>query len=294
MHGIGILAHIAGLWVLSGLDGTGKYLVMAGVPILIVAFVRYAVHTALISTLVLPRRGRTLFHTRSLKRQLLRGGLMLLTSLMFFSVLKRVPLAEATALNFMAPVFVMGMAPWLLSEPHRLHRWLGVLLAFCGMLIVVRPGGQVDSAGMLLGMGCALTFALFQIATRYVAHDDPMTTNFYGGLCGTVGTAIALPWADALPPLQPFQWAMLISTGVIGCLGHWLQAAAFSKAPATLLAPYSYMQIISAATLGWLMFGQFPDATTGLGIALICVAGLGVVLVERWRLNVARASAAAP
>jgi drug/metabolite transporter (DMT)-like permease len=280
MNQRGILLHIAGLWMLSSLDASGKVLVMAGVPVLMVAWVRYAVHTGLMTAVLLPTRGSALFSTRSLSRQLVRGLMMILTTVLFFSVLGRLPLAEGTAMNFLAPLFVMAMAPWLLHEPHRLHRWLGVAAGFAGMLIVVRPGAHLDPVGVALGLLSALAFALFQLATRRVAHDDPLTTNYYGGLFGTIALSLALPWFWQSPDLPPWQWALLLSTGVTGFLGHWLQIAAFRRSPATLLAPFSYLQIASAAALGWLVFGQLPGAASWIGIGLICLAGLGVVVAE--------------
>jgi len=276
----GILLHIAGLWMLSTLDASGKLLVMAGIPVLMVSWVRYMVHTVIMTAVVLPQRGRAIFKTQSLSRQLVRGLLMIATTVLFFSVLGRLPLAEGTAINFLAPLLVMVMAPWLLHEPHRLHRWLGVLAGFAGMLIVVRPGAQLDPVGVALGLATALSFAFFQIATRRVAHDDPLTTNYYGGLIGTCGLTLALPWFWQVPDLPLWQWLLLLSTGVTGFLGHWLQIAAFRRSPATLLAPFSYLQIASAATLGWLIFGQLPGLTSWIGIALICLAGLGVVVAE--------------
>ncbi|MBX3587608.1 MAG: DMT family transporter [Ramlibacter sp.] len=276
----GILLHIAGLWLLSSLDASGKLLVMAGVPVLMVSWFRYVVHIGLMTAVVLPQRGRAIFATKSLPRQLQRGLMMITTTVLFFSVLGRVPLAEGTAMNFMAPLFLMALAPWLLQEPHRLHRWLGVVVGFAGMLIVMRPGGQLDRVGVILGLLTALAFALFQIATRRVAHDDPLTTNYYGGLFGAIALTLALPWFWRTPQLAPWQWLLLASTGVTGFLGHWLQIAAFKRAPATLLAPFSYLQIVAAATLGWLVFGQLPDRATAAGIALICAAGLGVAVAE--------------
>lgn len=280
MNRSGILLHIVGLWLLSLLDASGKWLVMGGVPVLMVAWVRYAMHIVLMTAVVLPSRGKAIFKTQSLVRQLTRGLLMIATTILFFSVLGRLPLAEATAVNFMAPLFLMVMAPWLLDEAHRLHRWLGVLAGFAGMLIVVRPGAELDPLGVALGLLTALAFAFFQIATRRVAHDDPLTTNYYGGLFGTIALTLALPWFWKTPELPPWQWMLLISTGISGFLGHWLQIAAYSKSPATLLAPFSYLQIVAAAMLGWLVFGQLPGLTTAVGIALICLAGLGVALAE--------------
>lgn len=280
---LGVALHLAGLVTLSSLDATGKLLVAVGVPVLWVSFIRYALHFACMSAVLLPRRGRGLLATASLRAQVVRGLLMVATTLLFFSVLGIAPLAEATAMNFTAPLVVMALAPWLLRERHRLHRWLGVVVGFIGTLIVVRPGGALSATAVALGLATAICFAFFQIATRRVARDDALTSNYYGGLVGTAALAVALPFAPPLPELTTGQWLLLASTGATGFLGHWLQIAAYRAAPATLLAPFTYTQIVSAAALGWAVFGQWPDATTGLGIAVICGAGAGVALYERSR-----------
>ncbi|MEG0920393.1 MAG: DMT family transporter [Comamonas sp.] len=280
MNFVGIALHVCGLWVLSSLDASGKLLVMAGVPVLMLAWFRYVGHIVLMGVFVLPRRGRSLFKTQSLGRQLQRSVLMIATTLLFFKVLSLVPLAEGTAMNFMAPLLVMVLAPWLLGERPRWHRWAGVLLGFVGMLIVVRPGGQLSTEGAIWGVVTAVAFALFQISTRRVAADDPLTSNFYGGLTGALVLTALLPFFWQQLDLAPWQWALLLSTGLTGFAGHWLQITAYSKTGATLLAPFNYLQIVSATTLGWLVFGQLPDTTTASGMALICAAGLAVVLVE--------------
>ncbi len=279
----GVLLHIAGLWLLSSLDASGKLLVMGGVPVLMVAWFRYVGHVALMTAFVLPSRGRTIWRTHSLRLQLLRGALMITTTVLFFTVLGRVPLAEGTAMNFMAPLFLMALAPWLLREANQLHRWIGVMTGFVGMLIVVRPGSALDPVGVALGLLTALAFACFQVVTRRLASDDPLTTNYYGGVLGAVALTLALPWYWREMPLSGWQWLLLVSTGVTGFVGHWLQITAYSRAPATLLAPFSYLQILAATTLGWLVFDQLPGRITAIGIGLICLAGLGVALTEGWR-----------
>ncbi|WP_395028462.1 DMT family transporter [Comamonas odontotermitis] len=283
MNIVGIALHVCGLWILSSLDASGKLLVMAGVPVLMVSWFRYVGHVVLMAIFVLPRRGRSLFKTQSLPRQLQRGVLMIATTLLFFHVLSLVPLAEGTAMNFMAPLLVMVLAPWLLGERPRWHRLAGVLLGFVGMLIVVRPGGQLSTEGAVWGAITAATFALFQISTRRVAGDDPLTSNFYGGLLGAIVLTALLPFFWKWLNLSPWQWGLLLSTGLTGFAGHWLQITAYSKTSATLLAPFNYLQIVSATTLGWLVFGQLPGATTAAGMALICLAGLAVVLIELWQ-----------
>ena len=281
---VGILFYVGGLWVLSALDVTGKVLAALGLPVLLICWFRYLAHVLVVAMVVLPRRGRALFHTRSLWRQLQRGGLMILTTVLFFSLLARAPLAEATALSFFAPLFMLALAPWLLREGHRAHRWLGAIVGFLGMLIVVRPGGQLSPSSSALGALTALSFACLNISTRRVAHDDPLTTNLYGGLTGMVALTVALPFFWRTPQLEAWQWALLASMGVTGFLGQWLQISGFKLASASLLAPFMYLQILSAAFFGWFVFRQLPDPVTAAGIVLICAAGLCVAVFEGRRL----------
>ena len=286
----GVLFLIAGAWTLSLLDATGKALTVAGLSVVLVSWARYAVHTLLLCLIVMPVRGRGMLRSRQPRFQLLRSLLMLATTLLFFSVLKLLPLAEATAINFCAPLFVIALSSWLLHEPFNRSRLIGVVIGFAGMLIVVRPGGGLNPQGVALGVLTAITFAAFQIATRRVASDDPLTTNFYGGLTGTVVLTLMLPFFPLDLDLTPLQWALLASTGVTGMAGHLLQISAYRYAPASLLSPFIYLQIISATVIGWLAFGQLPDAGTALGIAIICAAGI-FVAVSEWRNRPPLASA---
>ncbi|MES2531554.1 MAG: DMT family transporter [Pseudomonadota bacterium] len=277
----GIAFYVTGLWLLSTLDTSSKVLVGLGVPVLMIAWFRYVGHMVLMTTLVMPRVGRAeLLRTQSLPRQLVRGALMITTTVLFFTLLKQAPIAEATAFNFIAPLFILMVAPWLLHERHRWWRWVGVVVGFAGMLLVVRPGGQLSVGTAALGFVTAISFAGFQLSTRHVAQDAPLTTNFYGGLFGAVALTLALPFYWQSPHLSAWQWALLVSTGLSGFVAHWLQIIGFRYAPASALAPYSYLQILSATALGWAVFGQLPDAITGSGMALICTAGLVVAVMD--------------
>ena len=169
----GIAQLFCAFSVLSILDVTGKKIVGLGVSVLMVGWFRYLSHLLLFSAIALPLRGRSLLSTRSLSRQALRGVLVALTTLTFFSVLKRLPLAEATALNFLAPVMVLLVSPWALGEPLRWNHVLGVVMGFTGMLVIIRPGGSLPWDGVALGLLSALILAAFQMATRRV-----------GSLCG--------------------------------------------------------------------------------------------------------------
>ncbi|WP_406624866.1 DMT family transporter [Acidovorax sp. SDU_ACID1] len=291
----GIVLLILAMWTLSCLDATGKWLMAAGLPLLVLSWVRYAVHLLLVLALVLPLRGPGVLRSKRPREQVLRGVAMLMATLMFFSALRYLPQAEATAINFLAPMIVLALAPWLLREPPRLSRWVACGVAFAGVLVIVRPGGGLHPLGVALGLFTACCMAAQYIATRRVAADDPFTSIVWSGAVGTVCLTLALPWylPQALPVLKalgPAQWALLVSTGVSGALGHLLQIGAYRNAGASTLAPFVYLQIISASAVGWLVWGHFPDALTWLGIAIICASGMGIGCLE-WRRGRALASA---
>ncbi|CAP42567.1 DMT family transporter [Bordetella petrii] len=290
---IGIVLLILSAWTLSCLDASGKWVMEAGVPLLILCWVRYLAHLLLVLALVLPRRGLAVLRSTRPREQMLRGGSMLLATLAFFTTLSYIPQAEATAINFLAPLIVLALAPWVLKEPPRASRWVAAAVAFAGVLIIVRPGGGLHPLGVLFGLLTACCFAAQFIATRRVAGDDPYTSLIWSGAVGTVCLTLALP--VTLPPAQavlaqlsPGNWLLLISTGVSGALGHLLQIGAYRNAAASTLAPFVYLQIVSATAVGWLVWGHFPDALTWLGIAIICGSGIVIGLIE-WRRS--RASA---
>ncbi|MGE8590849.1 MAG: DMT family transporter, partial [Alcaligenes sp.] len=205
----------------------------------------------------------------------------------FFSALRYLPQAEATAINFLAPLLVLSVAPWLLKEPPRLSRWVAAGVGFLGVLIIIRPTGGLHPMGVLFGLITACMFATQYIVTRRVAVDDAMTTLIWSGAVGSLCLTIALPFIlpaalPALRQLTAFQWLILVSTGFWGCLGHLLQIQAYQRASASLLAPFVYLQIVAAAALGWMIWGQFPDLFTWIGIAVVCASGITIGALE-WR-----------
>lgn len=277
----GIALLVIGQWILSLLDATGKTLTQQGLPVVAVAWVRYLGHVVAIFLLLGPARWQRQSRPVAPRLQWLRGGLMLASTLVFFSVLKLMPLATATALNFCAPLIVVALSPWLLGERPGAHarwtRWIGVGIGFVGMLVVVRPGGELDAVGVGLGLLSALLFALLQMLTRRIAaHDAPMITLIQSGVTGAALTTVLVPffWFEAVPTL--LQGALLLSAGLTGSIGHYFVIRAFQYADASFLSPFLYLQIFSATVIGFLAFGHLPDWTTALGIGVICAGGLCV------------------
>ncbi|MGE4370033.1 MAG: DMT family transporter [Burkholderiaceae bacterium] len=285
MAGIGIL--ILSSWALSTLDASGKWVMAGGVSLVMLCWFRYVVHLVLVLALVLPARGTRVLRSVRPRAQIIRGGTMLAATMFFFTTLHYLPQAEATAINFLAPLIMLALAPWVLKEPARVSRWVAAGVGFLGVLIIIRPDAGLHPVGTALGLFTAFLFAGQFIATRKVAVDDPLTTLVWSGAVGSVALTLMIPfvWNDVMaviPTLDAFHWLILLSTGFWGAFGHLMQIQAYRFAPASMLAPFLYLQIVAAASLGWFIWGQFPDAFTWLGIAVICASGISIGFIE-WR-----------
>lgn len=192
-------------------------------------------------------------------------------------------------MNFCAPLIVLATSPWLLKEKANPSRWVAVAIGFCGMLIVIRPGGGIVPTGVMLGIASALVFALVVVLTRKINQSDhPMVTLFYGGVVGMVLSSLIVPffWFSHMPSQR--EWLILASTGVTSTIGHFFVNSAYKHAEASLLAPFAYLQIISATTMGWIVFNQLPDSLTSLGITVICASGMGIGYIEHRRTHLGR------
>ena len=284
---VGIVLLILSTWALSSLDASGKWIMAAGLPLLVMCWARYIIHWFLVAAVVVPMRGLSVFRAQRPRDQILRGLIMLFATLSFFSALRYLPQAEATAINFLAPLLVLSVAPWILKEPPRISRWIAAGVGFLGVLLIIRPSAGLHPLGIMFGLITAVLFATQFIVTRRLASEDAFTTLIWSGSVGAILTSLLMPFI--LPEIWPMfstfgpkEWVVLATTGVFGALGHLLQIQAYQRASASLLAPFVYTQIISAAGLGWLIWGQFPDALSWLGIAIVCGSGAVIAYIE-WR-----------
>ena len=204
----------------------------------------------------------------------------------FTSSLVFLPLADATAVNFAAPLLSVAAAALVLKEAVGPRRWLGVALGLLGVLLAVRPpfitGGAPAHPAYLLPLGSAILFAVYAILTRKLAgRDDPRTTILHTGMAATLAFSLALPFFWVWP--SPLEWLALVSLGVIGGASHGLLVLAYARAPVSLLAPLSYTQLVWAGIAGWLVFDQLPDRWTLAGAAVIFAGGLLAVIPARNR-----------
>ena len=169
----------------------------------------------------------------------------------------------------------------MLGERVSARTWLALAGGFSGVLLIIRPGGGAFTWWALLPLACAFMFAGYQIMTRKLAgHDDPITTLFFPGLIACFVVPPFFPGAFQIPT-APLHAAMLGAIGVLGAVGHFMLIRAHAHAPATLLAPFGYTQLLVVLSLGWLVFDQLPDAIALTGIALIAGSGLALITAAR-------------
>jgi len=228
-----------------------------------------------------PRLG---FFARSanLPLQIVRSILLLATTILFFSGVRLLPLADASAIMFTSPILLSILAIPYLGEWVGPRRWAAIFVAFLGALVVVRPGTGVMGAGALFLLGAACCNACYQLITRQLrGADEPRTTLLYTGLAGAIGTSLAVPavWT----PIAIGDWPLFASLGVFGCLGHFTLIKAFQSAPATVVAPFSYASLIWAIIFGYFVFGDLPDLWTLVGAAIIAAGGLYILHREQTR-----------
>ena len=280
IHRRAITLMLSGLALLICLDASGKYLGVHGVPVAATTWSRYFGHFLVVLILFFPRDGVRLFLAARPSVQWIRGTMMLTVTLLYFAALKYVPLAEATALFFLTPIFTTCLSAWLLKEKPTRWAVVAIALGFAGVLVVVRPGSNLSAIGLALVFAAACCNAAYQTLTRAASssqsHAERSSTQLmFAGMVGALVMTLAMPfwWVDGwMARVEPLSWAVFAMTGVLGAFGHLLLIRAYSLASAPVIAPWTYMQLMLSVTIGWLVFAAVPDALTLVGMAIIGLA----------------------
>jgi drug/metabolite transporter (DMT)-like permease len=213
--------------------------------------------------------------------QLARSVLLLGSTLCNFAALRYLQLDEAIALIFSTPFFVAALSGPMLGEWVRWRRWSAIAVGFLGVVVVARPGAASFHPAALLSLSAALCYALYSIATRILARTDSNeTTLFYSNVVGALALLPVVPlvWTT---PSDPLVIALMVVTGVIGSFGHYLLIAAHRLAPAAVLSPFIYSEIVLVTALGFLVFGDVPNRFTLTGAAIVVASGLYLLHRER-------------
>jgi drug/metabolite transporter (DMT)-like permease len=277
-----ILLIVASVLCFTILDAVVKFLTQR-YPVPLLVWARYAVQALAMALWLLPQMGTALLRTNRLGMHLVRAAILPFSSLCFFSALKYLPLAEATAINYSTPVLVIILAVIFLGERMTRSRIALVIAGIAGMFLIVRPGSDVFQGAALLALGAAVFYGVFQILTRTLASEDSRVLLFYPAIVGTLMMTVALPWYGVAVEVTWPDALLIVAAGLLGTVGHFLFILAFQRAPASALTPFTYMQLVWATLVGWVVFGTFPDAWTVAGMAVIAGSGLLIALHERRR-----------
>ena len=211
---------------------------------------------------------------------ILRALLLMGSTFNFFLALTYQGIAETLAVFFVQPLVVTVLSPLVLGEHVGIRRWLAVLVGFVGTLIIIRPGLVAINPGSLLGFAAGTSLACYMLLTRRIAGQaSALATTYYTTLMGSAIATIAVIFVWKQPTTD--QWLLMVLLAGIAAAGHYLIVRAYDYAEASLLAPLAYTEMIMAVILGWLFFGDFPDAWTFVGVAILIASAIYISYRER-------------
>ncbi|MBS0527603.1 MAG: DMT family transporter [Proteobacteria bacterium] len=269
-----ILSTIVAMACFACLNAMSKTLSTSGYPVILVIWARYIFAFIFMLAMFLPRSGRQLFAIRRLWTQVLRGMLLFLSSYLFFHGVVYLPLATAAAISLSSPIIVTALSPKLLGEQVGPRRWAAVTVGFVGALIVVRPGHADFDWHALLIVASTVCSSFYQLFSRRYGQTERPDAS------ATVATIVG---SLAASPFVPFEWvtphtvwhaALFVGMGIMAGTGHYFLTIAYSQAPASVVTPFNYTQLIGSTILGYAVFGEFPDFWTWVGAAVIIASGL--------------------
>jgi drug/metabolite transporter (DMT)-like permease len=289
-----IALMVAAVTMFSCLDATAKYLTtVTRLPFAEIVWVRFLgqfmVILAMLGLLSIPR----LLRSAKPWHQLLRSCLLLGSTAFNFLALRHLRLDQTLSIQFLAPLMVALLAGPILGEWVGWRRLVAIVVGFCGILIIVRPGYQEFSIGMVYAFICVLGYTGFSLITRYVANRDPPDVTLFYSLL--VGTFVAAPFAIAewVWPADRLTLILMLSIGLWGAIGHYLFIVAYQLAPASTIAPFIYLQLLSMTGFGYFVFGDLPDVWTLAGASVVIASGIYLVHRENVTRQQRRAAAEA-
>jgi drug/metabolite transporter (DMT)-like permease len=277
----GIALILASTVFLGTSDVTAKYL-SATLPSIEIAWIRFLTFALIMSPAMLP--GSPLYALRTARPglQAMRGIALLGSSLFFISGLRFLPIAEASATGFVAPLFVTALSIFFLGESVGMRRWLATAVGLIGVLIILRPGTSAFHPAAFFPIISALAWAATLIMTRMMSgREHAITTMTYSSIVGVGILSVLVPFVWVAPSWHDILFGIFI--GVASTAGQWIVVLAFRYADASVLAPFSYTQLLWVSILGFLIFGEIPDIWTVIGAAFIVASGLYTAHRERVR-----------
>ncbi|MGR3804418.1 DMT family transporter [Marinibacterium profundimaris] len=276
---VGIAMMLAGVASLSANDALAKTLV-ADYPPLQILFLRNIIALPFAILLTLRMGGPAALRSYRPAAHLVRGVLWISATILFFTSMMHLELAEATALIFVAPLFITALSAAFLKEKVGPRRWMAVCAGFVGVLIVIRPGTAAFQTVSLLPVATAFIYALLMLGARWVDPRESVWTMLLY-LTGTSAVLSALVVPFVWQPVQIGDLWLFGAIAVFGTAGMTLMTQAFRLAPAAVVAPLDYTAMVWATAFGWLIWSEVPDRTALVGAAVIIGSGLYVIWRER-------------
>ncbi len=277
----GIVLVLLGYFFFTVIDSCAKWLTQTGLPPTEVVFVRYAGQLVLVSALFLPTRGLELARTRKPWLEILRGLSLLGSTVCNFFAITFLPLTVTGSIAFTMPLILCALSIPLLGEHVGWRRWLAILVGFGGVLVIVHPGSGTFHPAVFLSLTGATFTAFYMLLTRKLAGVDSTTTQqFYAAL---VATFCVAPFALGgwVWPANLTGWLLFAAIGAAALIGHQVLTTAHRFAPASVLAPFAYFQIIFMTAASWFLFNQPPDVWFVVGVPVVIASGLYIWIRER-------------
>ncbi len=257
----------------------GGMLLGSALPPVEIAWLRYVVFVVM--TAILARRAGAPLLARNPRQQILRGLMLVTSAVAFMMSLRFMPLADAAAIGFASPVFITLLSVPFLGEFVSRRRWFAVVMGLVGVLIVVRPGAAAFQPAALFSLTSSAAWAVAIILTRKMSGANASTTLLWSSAVGLAVLTVLLPFDFVVPTLA--QLGLTLVLGIVATTGQILMIQAYRFAPASLLAPFSYTQLLWAVLYGFLLFGSLPDLLTVAGAAVIAVSGAMAARPEKGR-----------
>lgn len=276
---IGIAMVSATTLCFAALDSTAKWLVLA-LPVFQVVWLRFVTHSLLGILVLTPRYGLALYQAKEPGLQLVRALMQAVMTALNFWALQYLQLDVTGAIQFSVPILIAVISAWWLGERLDARRWIAILIGFAGVLLIVRPGTQGFHPAIFLSLINAVLYALFNMLTRRLAATElPATTQLWSAM-GAALMLTPLGLMQWVSPTDWLTWALVLSMGLYGGVGHLLVTQAHRYASAAVLGPFLYQQIIFMTLFGWLVFGHVPDMAVIAGAAVVVVTGLYLLYRE--------------
>ena len=275
----GPILNLSAWLILPIMDAIAKYLSYS-LPILQITWFRFFFSAVITGIFIYLFSRKSFVRSKNIKSQILRGILLLASSLLFFYAISVISLAKALTLAFICPLIVTALSPYFLNERVGPRRWTAVIIGFVGVLLVIRPGIVEFNWASLASLGTGLCYAIYLIVTRSLKDtDNGLLTLLFTSIVGTVVLSVCLPFVWVNPSLN--QLLLAVNMGFIAALAHGLIIISYNYSDASKLAPLGYFEIIPNIIIGYIWFSDFPDKYTVLGLLVIILSGIYVFRREQ-------------